>query len=299
MYRQTTMLVFSLTLTAALAGCADRTFFGKPPTWPREGAAPIFPTLEPAQREHFDVPGGVIEVWQWDMQKVTAEPRGRLRKADAQPRAVVLLSGEVEAVAQTYGEYLARLYRGLDILAYAWNYPGIGSSTGPVDLQGMLDASLAVFDQLLQRHPDTPIIVQGIGLGAGPALYINSERKVAGVIVDSSVRANEVPYELERSWWNLWIGSLAMAAQIPKECDPARTAYYATRDCPLLVIHGEDDEAVPVQHSMEVFNRWPFPRKQLLVIPKAGHYPGTLETAREDYREAVFEVLKQIPRNLK
>ena len=52
---------------------------------------------------------------------------------------------------------------------------------------------------------------------------------------------------------------------------PTRRGGRAPRACPLLLLHAEGDERVPVAHSRELARRSPDPRTELVVVP-GGHH---------------------------
>jgi pimeloyl-ACP methyl ester carboxylesterase len=285
----------SLALALLSTGCASQTFFGKkPPTWPREGPVPVKPTLKPVARDHVETPDGEIEIYKWNLRRIGNPGR---RAPRTPPYAVVLLSPGSAMPVQLCGRYVKQLYAGRDIVVVGWNYPGFGSSTGPTDLKVLMRNALRVYDHVAKRYNRSPIIVHGISLGGCPSLHIATEHAVAGVVLDSPIRATHIAYEPEHGWWNLWIASLFFGAQVPTEYDILETARHTAADCPLLVIHGQDDDLVPAQHGVDVFNAWPYAHKDLLVIPDAGHYPSTIETAPDDYRRAVRKLLKEIDRD--
>lgn len=291
MNRRTTLLLTTALVTATL-GCADRTFFGEPPTWPVEGPVTIPATYEPVKRDHVPSGDGVIETWTWDMLAPDGAPSTYRRRRP--PAVVVLFSPDATQPVQQCGQYLHALYGGRDICVVGWNYPGIGSSSGPLDLARLLECSVDLFDYVDRAYRHAPIVAHGISLGAGPSLYLATERTVDGVLVDSPMRATHIPYQPEHGWWNLWIGSLILAGQVPAEYDVTQTARETSSDGALLVIHGDNNKHVPISHGLAVYNRWPYSNKRLMVVPDTGHYPDTFNVDVDRYRDEVDQLLQQV-----
>jgi len=292
--------IFVLLLLAGvfpIFGCADRIFLGQTPRYPVDSVAGFDARLQPYQRHHIETPAGRIELWYWDMRG--REPSDwldpdRRPNPPALPEIIVFLTPGGAMLVQSACELIEPLYGGQNVGVVGWNFPGHGSSSSASTLRAVLDAALATFDHVQARCGDRPLVLHGLAMGCGPTLYIASKRTVAGVVLDGPVRANVVRYASRHGWWNLWTVPMVVSTQVPAEYDVAETARLSINDCPLLVVHGDADDLVPVQHGLDAYNRWPYTHKRLLILPEVGHYPATIRQGRADYVAAVRRLLADV-----
>jgi fermentation-respiration switch protein FrsA (DUF1100 family) len=124
-------------------------------------------------------------------------------------------------------------------------YPGYGRSPGAPSERSIREALLAAYDHLASQ-PDVDrgrIFVHGRSLGGGPACALARERPVAALILEStftSLRPFFRPYGL--------VGPLVL--------DPFDNVESVEQfEGPLLVLHGERDEIIPVAHGRELASR--------------------------------------------
>ena len=124
-------------------------------------------------------------------------------------------------------------------------YPGYGRSRGTPSERSIREAVLAAYDFLV-RQPDVDpgrIVVHGRSLGGGPACALARERPVAALILEStftSLRPFFRPYGL--------VGPLVL--------DPFDNVETVEQfQGPILVLHGEHDEVIPVAHGRELASR--------------------------------------------
>lgn len=155
-----------------------------------------------------------------------------------------------------------RRYMARGIGMFMMTYRGYGGSTGsPSEQANVADAKLA-YDTLvgLGVAPED-IIVYGESLGSGVAVQVAAAKTVGGLILDA-------PYT-----------SLVEAAGVHYPYLPARLlmtdrydsmAYIGKVSVPLLVLHGERDEVVPLRLGQRLFEAANQP-KTLRTFPGAGH----------------------------
>ncbi len=148
--------------------------------------------------------------------------------------------------------------RGILILTYR----GFGGSTGtPSEISNIADAKLS-YEYLINKglRPED-ILLYGESLGTGVAVQTAAARPAAGLILDapytslSDVAAERYPWVPVR-----WLMS-----------DPYRSdLYLAKLTLPVLVIHGDRDDTVPVAMGRKVYELAGGP-KELAIINGAGH----------------------------
>lgn len=155
-----------------------------------------------------------------------------------------------------------RRYMARGIGVYMMTYRGYGGSTGsPSEAHNVADAKLAYDSLAAAGVAPADIIVYGESLGTGVAVQLAASKPVGGVILDApytslvDVAASIYPYLPAR-----WLMT-----------DRYETmTYIAQVTAPLLVLHGENDEVVPVAMGKAVFAAANEP-KTLEVIAGAGH----------------------------
>jgi fermentation-respiration switch protein FrsA (DUF1100 family) len=176
-----------------------------------------------------------------------------------------------------------RLFHGMSLDVFIFDYRGYGRSGGRPDERGTYLDARAAWDTLLARGTDPErIVVFGRSLGGAIAATLAAEVDPAVLIVESTFTS---------------AGDLA-ASLYPWL--PARTLlrfHYDTRarlrerSCPLLIVHSEDDELVGYEHALALYADAPEP-KQLLTIHGA-HASGFL-TSGALYRDGVAAFIAKV-----
>jgi abhydrolase domain-containing protein 17 len=151
---------------------------------------------------------------------------------------------------------LDRLHKwGFSVLAY--DYRGYGTSNGsPSENNAYQDAD-AAYSYLTKelKIPPQQIIIYGQSLGGGAAAELAAKYPVAGLILESTFTS-------------------AFRVVVPISILPFDK--FTNQDklskvrCPVLVMHGEVDETIPIQHGQRLYASASEP-KQFLEIPGAGH----------------------------
>jgi len=160
--------------------------------------------------------------------------------------------------------------QGFSVMAY--DYPGYGESDGRPTESGALEAIAAVFSYLVilrEVNPDA-IILFGRSLGGGPAFALAAKKPVAGVIADGTFTSTfRVVTRRKLLPWDKF-DNLARVAEI---------------NCPVLIIHGTEDETVPFEHAEALYAAAPQP-KQKLFVRGAGHN-NLIDVAGQRYWDAI------------
>lgn len=165
--------------------------------------------------------------------------------------------GSLVTRAERFGKYLARGYGVLMM-----TYRGYGGSTGqPSERANVADAKLA-YEMLRGLGVDpAEIVIYGESIGSGVAVQVAAEKPIAGLILDA-------PYTS--------VVELAAAAYpfLPVRLfltDRYETMRFIGRlTAPLLVVHGELDNVIPVAMGRAVHAAARGP-KEMVTFPRAGH----------------------------
>ncbi len=136
-----------------------------------------------------------------------------------------------------------------------------GSTGKPSEAANVADAKRAYDDLASLGVAAQDIFVYGESLGSGVAVQVAAEKPCAGLILDA-------PYT-----------SIVETAASQYPWLPVRTVlldryesdkHIANVRCPVLVIHGEKDDIIPVSMGRAIFAKANEPKK-LVTFPNAGH----------------------------
>jgi len=140
---------------------------------------------------------------------------------------------------------LARLHD-IGISVFLFDYRGYGRSRGRPSENGLYEDALAAYAYLLESRGTDPrrIVLFGRSLGAAVAGEVASKRSAAGLILESSfpsvaALAKDYMWGLPAHWF------LAARFNLAERLKKVRI--------PVLVIHGDRDQIVPIEFGEQVF----------------------------------------------
>lgn len=157
----------------------------------------------------------------------------------------------------------ARALRGNGIAAVCFDLRGHGESDGALDARAIAD--VATIATLL---PAGPVALRGSSMGGYLALAAAERvdaRAVVAICPAGSDRLRQVfaTEQLEFVVDREGFGALLAEHDLMQ--------VVAALACPLLLLHAEGDERVPVEHSRELLAAAGSPRKRLIAVP-GGHH---------------------------
>jgi abhydrolase domain-containing protein 17 len=164
-------------------------------------------------------------------------------------------------------------YRAAGFSVLAYDYRGYGMSTGGAPTAAGASRDLrAVYDHATRELgiPPERIILLGRSVGSGPAVELAAEEPVAGLIVESGFTSA--------------FRVVLPAPLLPFDRFPNLKRIRRVR-APVLVVHGVEDEVVPVAHGRRLFEAAREP-KQALWVEGAGHH-DLVAIGGEEYLEAI------------
>lgn len=167
--------------------------------------------------------------------------------------------------------FLHRL-RDLGYAVFAYDYHGYGTSQGrPSEQHAYLDIA-AAYDYLTREVgvPPQRIIAYGFSVGSGPAVELAANRPLAGVILEGA-----------------FTSAFRVATRVPLfPFDRFRNIDKIARvRAPLLVIHGTNDQVIPLRHGERLYAAANEP-KRMLRVAGANHF-DLREIAGESYDRAL------------
>ena len=153
---------------------------------------------------------------------------------------VILYSyGNAEDVGENRWLFEAFHQAGVSVLGY--DYPGYGLSAGTPTERGVYAAANTAYKFLIREgYAPEDIVVAGRSIGSGPACYLAEKYPVGGLVVVSGFTT--IPRVATR------IGLF------PVEPFPNIRRLGNVR-CPILIIHGDEDEVIPASHGRALYKR--------------------------------------------
>ncbi len=139
-------------------------------------------------------------------------------------------------------------YRDLGFSVLAYDYSGYGTSTGAASTPRACEDAEAALG-FLRQHEKVPldrIILHGRSVGGGPALYLAEKYQVGGLVVESA-----------------FVTAFRVITRVPLvPFDKFRNISRIGRvNCPVLVIHGREDDVVPFWHGEALYRRAREPKR--------------------------------------
>ena len=137
---------------------------------------------------------------------------------------------------------LARAFSGQGFATLRFNFRGVAGSEGSHDYGvGEVDDVIAALDWMAEEYPGMPLWLGGVSFGAAKAIRASIRRELAGI-----VSVAPAAYR--------FAGDLAEQAA-----------------CPWLIVHGDEDELVPIEETIEWVNAME-PGPELVVFSGTCHF---------------------------
>jgi len=160
--------------------------------------------------------------------------------ADAAP-LLVFAHGNAERIDFWLDEFEDFTALGMAVLLV--EYPGYGRSDGDPSQQTITETFVAAYDQVTPRVSvdASRVILMGRSLGGGAVCALGAERPCAAVILMSTFTS---------------VKAFAKRFLVPSALvrDPFdNLAFVKTCDKPILVVHGQNDELIPLRHGRALF----------------------------------------------
>ena len=171
------------------------------------------------------------------------------------------------------------------------DYRGYGTSGGSPTYSAMTTDAVCIFPRYLDRLEELglkgPVFVMGRSIGSSPALdlALRFQDQISGMILESGFahtyklleKLGVDPRYLER-WRELLVSNLEKMKKV---------------SLPVLVIHGEMDEIIPLADGQALFEAVSHRVREILVIPWASHNT-LLVLGFEEYMEAITRFIERV-----
>ncbi len=191
-------------------------------------------------------------------------------------------------VASDY-DLIAPAYASAGANLFVAEYRGYGLSGGEPTLSSMLWDAHAVYDQLKallkERGFLKGVFVMGRSLGSAPAIELAYRRRgeFLGLIVESGFASLADLIKL--------LTPFSPLPPLPKEVEDLNAEKIKSVSEPTLIIHGELDSLIPLEHGKRLYQESGASDKKLEVIGGAGHN-DLLLIGREQYFSAIKEFVQ-------
>jgi pimeloyl-ACP methyl ester carboxylesterase len=205
----------------------------------------------------------------------------------ARPERAVLLFFHGNAGNISHRMESLQLFHRLGLSVLIFDYRGFGDSEGAPSEGGSYRDAEAAWNHLVAERGVAPghVVLFGRSLGAAIAARMAREHRAAAVIVESGFTS--VP-ELAAELWPYLPVRWLTRFEYPTREDLARS------QAPVLVIHGRDDELVPIAHGRALFEAAPQP-KAFLLLEGGGHNDAFM-VDRARYRAGIGAFLDRVQR---
>jgi fermentation-respiration switch protein FrsA (DUF1100 family) len=208
---------------------------------------------------------------------------------------VLFLHGNAENISTHFRSVVWLPAQGYNVLAL--DYRGYGASDGLPTLAGAQQDIDAALRHLLTHQNVDPnrIVIFGQSLGGALAIFYSAHSayraNIRGLISDSAfsdyrqiARDNLAKFAL--TWPFQWLPWLL----IDNDYTPI-DAVALLDPIPLLIIHGDNDQAINMKHGQRLYERANQP-KESLIVPNAGHIQSLgSAAARKQFLDFLQRVL--------
>lgn len=214
---------------------------------------------------------------------------------------VLLLHGYTGWKEELYPIAFQYVQRGYHVLAPDMRCSG--DSEGDFIGMGWTDRldNMIWIEEILSRDSNADIVIHGQSMGAACALMMSGEplpSQVSAIISDCAYTdAYSMFAKQMKDWFGLpsfpLLDSMNLVLQLRGGYDlKEASALNAVRktSLPVLIIHGDQDDMVPVDMAYELYEA-ASGEKELLIVPGAGHAQA-MDKEPELYYRTVFEFLE-------
>ena len=164
----------------------------------------------------------------------------------------------------------------------AWDYPGYGTSDGQPTEKLVQDIAEQIWKMIPEEFGYQPrqVILYGRSLGGGPAVQLATRHQAAGLVLEGCFT----------SIFRLGLGAPILPWDIFNNL-----ATIGSVNCPVMVIHGTNDQVVPFEQGLQLYAKAPEP-KTFTWIKDAGH-SDVIEKFPEVYYSSLNRFLELISKN--
>ncbi|MBN2364753.1 MAG: alpha/beta hydrolase [Calditrichaeota bacterium] len=176
---------------------------------------------------------------------------------------IIYLHGNGENLETLWLSGIYKQFIDMKINFFVPDYPGYGNSSGKPGEKNIIEAVSELLKWVREHYPENPLILAGWSLGASVAIIVGADHQkdLKGIMAISPwISLQEVASEHYPDW--------LVKLFLREKYDSA--AALRDTDIPVLLIHGAQDDVIPVTHGREL-SRLRGNSVRYLEIPMAGH----------------------------
>jgi fermentation-respiration switch protein FrsA (DUF1100 family) len=181
---------------------------------------------------------------------------------------------------------------------FLFDYRGYGASDGSPFREGAVEDGAAAIKYLRGRKGVDParLIVYGQSLGGALAVSALAKAGTKGVralILEGTFASyREVVRLIMNDTWFLWPFQYPVAYLFFSDHLSPEQALPGLAGVPLLAVHGESDETVPIEAGRELFQAYPGRDKKFWAVPK-GRHMGIFGPEGSPWRKELLNYLNE------
>ncbi|TMH05255.1 MAG: lysophospholipase [Betaproteobacteria bacterium] len=170
-----------------------------------------------------------------------------------------------------------------------FDYRGFGHSTGSPSLDGVVADTHAAIAEARRRQPGVPIVLFGQSLGGATAIRAAAEETgddIRLVVIEAAFASYRGIVRDATRYSVLALLAPVAGLTLPGEAKDPASAIARLR-MPVLILHGERDRVIPIEHSEQLLAAATGP-KQFIRIPGGQHIDAM---SRKDVRDSVLSAI--------
>ena len=180
----------------------------------------------------------------------------------------------------------ALIEAGLSVLLY--DYQGYGKSEGSPSVKNVCQDGVAAYDYLLSKgYKPENIILYGESLGCSVATNVSSQRKCAGLILQSGFSSLRNIAREKYLFFNAYPNFLFPKPNLDS------LAVLENPHPPLLIMHGKEDRTIPYSHAEKMYAT-AVGKKSMVLFEGTGHN-DVFNTSRGQFMAAVKNFIGELP----
>ena len=244
----------------------------------------------PAPRPESDISGNTNNTNNTDTPAGSTE----LGSSDTPEVTILWFHGNGGNIGHRVGD-LALISRRLGVNSFIFDYRGYGRSEGKPSESGVYRDARAALDYLSSRSEVDPERIVFFGRSLGTAVAVELAEELAG-----ESGSDKTPYGM------ILVSPLTTLKDMARALHPLLPLHLLVGNrfnslsrignvhCPLLVIHGETDEIIPLEQGRELFEAANSP-KRFLSLPANGHNDSFSRSGAELW-QSLDNFLASLPR---
>jgi hypothetical protein len=182
---------------------------------------------------------------------------------------------------------------GFNVLMF--DYQGFGKSTGDASVLTLYSDTCRVAEFLISEKKLVPADIGcfGVSLGSALAVSVAAKYQFGAVAIEDTLLPKKMLDQAAQYLPNDFASKIALGTVrnvILPQVDPLTTA--KKLNCPILIMHGENDPLLPPAGSIELAGVVTKP-KRVWLMEGAGHAPETLEIFDGEYGNQLTTFFKQ------